>query len=77
MTSNLKVVGISQVVMFADNLQVTQLILERDGKEEQVAVPISDDQALEIINFATGVEHGEQEPLGSPVSKETEAGVQL
>ena len=75
-TPELKVVGISQMVMFNDNVQLTQLILEKK-EGQQFAVPISDQQAVEIIEIATGEQGNEQASVGSPISDETEAGTQL
>ena len=76
MTPTVKVIGINQLVMFDDGVQVTQMILERGGGD-QYAVPISDDQAMEIIGFATGESDENQAEIGSPVAQEFEAGTQL
>jgi len=77
MTPTLRVIGISQVVMFGEEMQITQMILEKNDGGQQIAVPISDEQALEIIGFATGEQDEEQTEIGSPVSDELEAGTQL
>jgi len=76
MTPTVKVIGINQIVMFDDGMQITQMILERGGGG-QYAIPISDEQAMEIIGFATGESDEKQTEFGSPGTKEFEAGTQL
>tara|TARA_B100001250_G_C19360334_1_gene597404 strand:+ start:238 stop:468 length:231 start_codon:yes stop_codon:yes gene_type:complete len=76
MNNVVHVLGISQTILFEEATQVTQLVLQNGGTGQQIGVPISDDVAMDVLNFVNG-EASDEETFGASVQDEVEACSQL
>lgn len=73
--NNLAVLGISQTILFDGQSQVTQLMLVNSSTGQQIGIPISDEVAMDVLNFVNG--EADEEELGASVQDEVEACSQL
>ena len=72
---NLAVMGISQTILFDEQSQVTQLVIVNSSTGQQIGIPISDEVAMDVLNFVNG--EADEEELGASVQDEVEACSQL